>query len=79
MERYKFQKFPQKLNRRVRRIEGRGVPSRKISGTLSYKHLSFGTAFLVVETRSNTMDSKQILEDALLWGAGKFGLNYEFA
>jgi len=31
---------------------------------------------LLVETRSNTTDSKQILEEMLNWAAEKFGLNY---
>ena len=30
-----------------------------------------------METRSSTADSKQILEELLLWGAAKFGLSYE--
>jgi len=59
VERYKFQKFPQKLNRRVRRIEGRGVPSRKRSGALSYKHLLFGTAFwLLRPDQTQSIQSK---------------------
>jgi hypothetical protein len=34
-------------------------------------------SLLVVETRSSTADSKHILEEMLLWGAEKFGLNYQ--
>jgi len=47
-------------------------------GNLVIQNFVIWNSILVVETRSNTADSKQILEEALpLWGAGKFGLNYK--
>jgi len=75
VERYKFQKFPQKLEEFD---ESKGVEFHQGKiGNLVIQKFVIWNSILVVETRSNTADSKQILEEALLWGAGKFGLNYK--
>jgi hypothetical protein len=74
VRRYSFQKFPQTLeqfdeSKGVEFLEG------KIAGKVIQKFSVFST-LLVVETRSSTTDSQRILEDALTWGAEKFGLTY---
>jgi hypothetical protein len=74
VRRYGFQKFPTKLEdfdeeKGVEFLEG------KIAGKVIHKFAIYNT-LIVVETRSNTADSKQILEDALEWGAEKLGLKY---
>lgn len=75
LERYKFQKFPQTIeqfdeSKGVEFLEG------KIGGNVIQKFTIWNT-LLVVETRTNTTDSKRILEEMLLWGAERFGLNYK--
>jgi hypothetical protein len=74
VQRYSFQKFPKTLEEFD---ESKGVEFQggKIAGRVIQRLAIFNT-LLVVETRSNTADSKRILEDALVWGAEKFGLNY---
>jgi hypothetical protein len=72
--RYSFQKFPKTLEefdeaKGVEFLEG------KIGGKVIQKFVVWDS-LLVVETRSNTSDSKRILEDMLSWGAEKFGLSY---
>lgn len=73
-ERYKFQKFPAKaedfdISKGIVFEEG------KIAGKVIQKFSIFDT-LLVLETRSNTKDSKEIIEEILTWGAAKFGVNY---
>jgi hypothetical protein len=74
VKRYHFQKFPQTLEDFD---ESKGIEFRegKIGDKVIQKFVIWNT-LLVVETRSNTDDSKKILEDMLAWGAEKFGLNY---
>lgn len=71
-ERYKFHTLP--------KIEERGEKGLVFEeGRIGNKVISKFTIFdalLVLETRSNTSDSKQILEEMLLWGAAKFGFAY---
>jgi len=74
VERYGFQKFPQKLEEFD---ESKGVEFRE--GRIGHKtieKLVIWTSILVLETRSNTTESRQILEDMLEWGAANAGLNY---
>lgn len=75
VKRYNFQKFPKTLEefdetKGVEFLEG------KAGNKVIQKFVIWNT-LLVVETRSSTADSKQILEDMLVWGAEKFGLNYK--
>ncbi len=75
IERYSFQKFPQKLeefdeSKGVEFLEGR------IGDQVIQKFVIWNT-LLVVETRSSTADSRKILEDMLIWGAANVGLNYK--
>ncbi len=74
VERYNFQKFPQTLeefdeSKGVEFHEGR-------AGNKVIQKFVIWNTLLVLETRSSTEDSKQILEEMLSWGAEKFGLNY---
>jgi hypothetical protein len=41
------------------------------------KKLTLFDGLIVLETRSNTSDSKQLIEELLLWGAAKFDLTYQ--
>jgi hypothetical protein len=74
VRRYSFQKFPKTLedfdeSKGVEFLEG------KSGDTVIAKAVIFST-LLVVDTRSSTDDSKNILEDILTWTAEKFGFNY---
>lgn len=75
VQRYRFQKFPKTIeefdeSKGVEFIEG------KIGKDVIQAFKIFQT-LLVVETRSNTNDSKRILEDILSWGAIRFDLVYK--
>lgn len=75
VQRYRFQKFPKALEefdeqKGVQFIEGKW-------GDKVIQKVDIYNSLMVVETRSNTDDSKQLLEEMLLWGAAKFGLNYK--
>jgi hypothetical protein len=74
VKRYHFQKFPQTLEEFD---ESKGIEFHegKIGDKVIQKFVIWNT-LLVVETRSNTDDSKKILEDMLTWGAEKLGLDY---
>jgi hypothetical protein len=75
VERYSFQKFPQKLEEFD---ESKGVEFHE--GRIGNKNIQkfvIWTSLLVLETRSNTTDSKQILEDMLQWGTSNLGLSYQ--
>jgi hypothetical protein len=74
VNRYKFLKYPKTIeefdeSKGVEFLEG------KIGNTIIQK-LTIFQILLVVETRSSTDDSKQILEEMLTWAAAKFNLNY---
>lgn len=73
-ERYKFLKFPTKPEDFD---ESKGIvfEEGKIGNKVIQKFTIFST-LLVLETRSSTDDSQQIIEDMLLWGAAKFGIDY---
>jgi len=74
VERYNFQKFPQKPEEFD---ESKGVEFHEGRiGNQVIQKLGIWNTLLVVETRSNTADSKKILEDMLEWGAANVGINY---
>lgn len=72
-ERYKFQKLP-----KLEESEEKGFvfEQGKIGNKVIHKFTIFQT-LLVMETNSNTSDSKELIEEMLLWGVTKFGLIYE--
>jgi hypothetical protein len=72
-DRYKFQRLP-KMEEREK--EGLIFEEGKI-GNKVIKKLTIYDALIVLETTSNTSDSKQLIEELLLWGAAKFDLNYQ--
>ena len=74
-ERYRFQKFPTSIEEFD---ESKGIEFHegKAGNKVIQKFTIFNT-LLVVETRSSTDDSKQIMEEMLAWGADKLGLNYK--
>lgn len=71
-DRYKFQRLPK---REEYDKEGIIFEEGKIGNKVIVK-LTIYEAVIVLETRSNTSDSKQLIEELLLWGAAKFGLTY---
>ena len=75
VEHYKFQKYPQSPEQFD---EGKGVEfyDGKIGNRVIAKLTIFNT-LIVVETRMSTADSKQILEDMLMWAKERFGFKYE--
>jgi hypothetical protein len=75
VQRYEFQKFPKTVEELD---ESKGVEFHegKIDGNTIQKFVIWNS-LLVLETRSNTTDSKEILEDMLTWGAANVGLNYK--
>jgi hypothetical protein len=74
IDRYKFQKFPTTIEE-FDISKGIIFEKGKISGKVIQKFSIFDT-LLVVETRSNTTESKEIIEEILTWAAAKFGINY---
>jgi hypothetical protein len=72
-DRYKFQILPKWEEREK---EGFVFEEGKI-GNRVVKKLTLFDALIVLETRSNTSDSKQLIEELLLWGSAKFGLTYQ--
>jgi hypothetical protein len=74
VERYGFQRYPVKPDQFD---ESKGIEfgDGKLEDIVIYKFTVFNS-LLTVETRSNTDDSKRILEDVLQWAATKFGVNY---
>jgi hypothetical protein len=71
-ERYKFQRLP-KFEEREK--DGLVFEEGKI-GNKVIKKLTIFDLLIVLETASNTSDSKQLIEELLVWGAAKFDLNY---
>jgi hypothetical protein len=75
VQRYRFQKFPQKLEDFD---ESKGVEFHQGKwGDKVIQKLVIWNTIIVLETRSNTTDSKEILEEMLSWATGRFGLNYK--
>ena len=74
VERYKFQKFP-KGSDEFDESKGVVFEDGKFGSKIIQKFTIF-TTLLALETRSNTADSQQLIEDMLIWAAKKFGLAY---
>jgi len=75
VKRYKFQKYPQNIDEFD---ESKGVEFHQgVSGGNIIQKFVIWNTLLVVETRSNTTDSKEILQEMLQWGAARFKLNYK--
>lgn len=74
VKRYKFQKFPRTFEE-FDEVKGVVFEDGKIGNKIIQK-LTIWNTVLVIDTRSSTNDSKQILDEMLVWGAAKFGLNY---
>lgn len=71
-DRYKFQRLPKREEYDKEGIifeEGK-------AGSKAVANLTIYDTLIKLETRSNTSESKQILEDMLLWAAAKFDLSY---
>ena len=75
VERYRFQKFPRSLED-FNEATGVEFHEGHSGGTVIQKFVIWDS-LLVLETRSNTDDSKRILGEMLTWGADKFGLHYQ--
>jgi hypothetical protein len=74
VRRYRFQKFPQKIEEFD---EGKGIEFLEgKDGEKVIERLVIWSTGLLLETRSSTDDSKDILERALSWGEKEFGLAY---
>ena len=71
-DRYKFQRLPKHEEREK---EGLVFEEGKIGNKVITK-MTIYDVLIVMETRSNTSDSKQLIEDLLQWGMAKFGLNF---
>jgi hypothetical protein len=71
-DRYKFQRLPKTEEREK---EGLIFEDGKF-GNKTIKKLTLYDALVVLETTSNTSESKQLIEELLLWGAAKFDLVY---
>jgi hypothetical protein len=73
--RYNFQKFPQTLEEFD---ESKGVTfAGGKFGNSVIEQLVIYTYGIVLDTRSSTQESKQILEEALQWGTKELGLVYK--
>lgn len=74
VERYYFQKFPQKIeefdeSKGIEFISGK-------SGDIVIQKFALWPSLVVLETRSSTTDSRAVLEGMLAWGKQKLGLTY---
>jgi hypothetical protein len=78
-EQFRFQKFPQTLEEYDIRSNDGMVFLQGISGNRPIQKFMIGANLIFVETRSNTDDSKELLEEILSWGATNFGLSYDSA
>ena len=75
VERYGFQKYPQTLEEFD---EAKGVEFHQgKSGNKIIQKFVIWNTILVVETRSRTDDSRQVLDEMLGWAAGRFGLKFK--
>ena len=72
IERYRFQKFPKSFEELD---DTKGIEFHEgIIGTKVIQKFTIFNSLLALETRSNTTDSKAIIEDMLDWGKERFGL-----
>ncbi|HEX5234247.1 MAG TPA: hypothetical protein VFW25_02845 [Silvibacterium sp.] len=74
VERYKFQNFPKTseesdLTKGIKFLDG-------ICGKVPVQQFAIWDSQIVVETLTETDDSKAVLEEILRWGAEKFRLSY---
>ena len=74
VERYGFRKSPQTIEE-FNEAKGVEFHEGRSGGTVIQKFVIWDT-LLVLETHSNTDDSKRILGEMLTWGADKLGLHY---
>ncbi len=75
MERYDFQKYPKTLED-FDEVKGVEFHEGRLGKSVIQKLVIFSSV-LVIETRSGTSESKELLEEMLLWGKDKLGLNYQ--
>jgi hypothetical protein len=74
VKRYKFEKFPKTIEEFD---ETKGIEFHLgKAGERTIQKFVIWNTILVLETRSNTKDSMEILEEMLEWGAEKFHLDY---
>src|SRR6266849_6431255 len=74
VQRFKFQKFPQKLDEMD---EQKGIEF--LEGTwngINVMRLTIYSGAINIDTRSSTDDSKRIIHEALAWASEKFKLHY---
>jgi hypothetical protein len=75
VQRYGFQQFPQTFEQFD---EQKGVEFQEGRlGDVFIQKLTIFSTLLVLDTRSNTNDSKRAIEEALVWASTKFGLTYK--
>ncbi len=74
VNRYNFQKFP-KTFEELDESKGIEFHEGKAGNRVIQRAVIFNT-LLLVETRSSTDDSKQVLEEMLNWATSKFGFSY---
>lgn len=74
VERYNFQKFPQKLEE-FDETKGVEFHQGRIGSKIIQKFVIWNS-ILVVETRTSTAESKEIMGDMITWAATRFNLNY---
>lgn len=74
VERYGFQKFPQQLEE-FNEEKGIEFLLGKLGKDVIEKLVIYGNGILV-DTRSNTDDSRSLIEEALSWAKSELGLNY---
>lgn len=75
VERYSFQKFPQSFEQ-TDEMKGVEFHEGKAGGIVIQRLIIFNQ-LMQIETRAGTDESKNILEEMLLWAADKFKLNYK--
>jgi hypothetical protein len=75
VERYRFQRFPQKVEEFD---EQKGVEfwSGEVNGQVIDKLVIYNSGILI-DTRTDTQTSRALIEDALLWAKSRFEINYE--
>lgn len=72
VERYRFQKFPKSFDELD---EAKGIEFHEgLAGKIIILKFTIFSNILVAETRSNTSDSRAVIEDMANWGVTSFGL-----
>lgn len=75
VKKYQFQKYP-KTPEEFDEAKGIEFHEGRFEGKVIQKFVIWNS-LLVLETRSDTADSRIILEDMLMWGAAELGLYYK--